>query len=519
MKKNVLIYFFAFFMLNGCGSEDESINEEKGPLWPKAGEWTEESQIAGEGSRPFTHKYFKRYRNSYYKLWKTMKITKNHSMVKRYVQEIAKRKSRYMKVSQSLGGTIPWVFIGISHVMEGGVGPHFDKHLHNGDPLCGKKRKKPYRTVNVPRGRPTHNPRHDKLCYTWEESAKDAMSLKGFQNWKGWNLIQVWGYAFERYNGFGYRGTYKGKRIGINSPYLWSFTNHYQKGKYYADGKFSWTLVSKQVGAMALLKEFINQGYNPITGGGNVFKDLSPNIGKRCYAMNPNIVGGKHRIVARERADKNSKHVALLNPGSIFVPVDVQLGKDKNLWYKMSFKLGGVEYGKNNPVWVHHDQVDCNNYVGKTCRLETSFGEVISMKNDPKGSVIGTYVPNLTVNVKEVYKNGLWYKVNFKLFQKEHNGWIYRDQLNCTGQKQGFSNRRICMKLLRDGSPIKVRKDPGINNDIEILTTLPLNASTVTSLMKVGNWHAVEFKIGGKNYGVTHGVQAYIYEGQTRPCP
>ena len=77
---------------------------------------------------------------------------------------------------------------------------------------------------------------------------------------------------------------------------------------------------------------------------------------------------------------------------------------------------------------------------------------------------------------------------------------------------------QICLKPLSDGAPIKVRSEPGINNDIPVISTLPLNASAVTSLMKVGNWHAVEYNQGKKKFGVTFGIQAYIYAGQTRPC-
>ncbi len=46
----------------------------------------------------------------------------------------------------------------------------------------------------------------------------------------------------------------------MKSPYLWSFTNHYTKGKYVADGKFDPNAPSDQVGAMALLKQLVTDG-------------------------------------------------------------------------------------------------------------------------------------------------------------------------------------------------------------------------------------------------------------------
>ena len=39
------------------------------------------------------------------------------------------------------------------------------------------------------------------------------------------------------------------------SPYLWSFSEHYQRGKYATDGRFDANLVSKQCGAAVLLKQ------------------------------------------------------------------------------------------------------------------------------------------------------------------------------------------------------------------------------------------------------------------------
>ncbi|MEB3117756.1 MAG: hypothetical protein VKL01_05270, partial [Limnothrix sp.] len=53
-----------------------------------------------------------------------------------------------------------------------------------------------------------------------------------------------------RFNGFGYR-LY---RPTVLTPYLWSGSNHYQAGKYVADGKFDPQAVSEQVGVAVLWK-------------------------------------------------------------------------------------------------------------------------------------------------------------------------------------------------------------------------------------------------------------------------
>ena len=63
-------------------------------------------------------------------------------------------------------------------------------------------------------------------------------------------------YKLEAYNGWGYRDHHP----DVNSPYLWSFSNHYKSGKYVADGTFSATAVSAQCGAAVLLKRLTQLG-------------------------------------------------------------------------------------------------------------------------------------------------------------------------------------------------------------------------------------------------------------------
>jgi hypothetical protein len=56
-------------------------------------------------------------------------------------------------------------------------------------------------------------------------------------------------YEWEKYNGFGYRRA--GRPL---SPYLWSGSMHYTKGKFVADHKYDPNAVSQQIGTMCLLK-------------------------------------------------------------------------------------------------------------------------------------------------------------------------------------------------------------------------------------------------------------------------
>jgi len=135
------------------------------------------------------------------------------------------------------GGTqIPWYFIACAHYLECSFS--FKKHLHNGDPLTNY-------TVRVPANRPKvgHAP-----PFTFEESAVDALKLMKLNEITNWNLPTVLR-KLEAYNGFGYFKFHQ-----INSPYLWSYSNQYTKGKYVSDGKFDSEAVSKQMGSAVILK-------------------------------------------------------------------------------------------------------------------------------------------------------------------------------------------------------------------------------------------------------------------------
>ncbi len=148
--------------------------------------------------------------------------------------KITQNKPRYEAVTLSLANGMPWWFVGIIHYMEGGG--KFTRHLHNGDPLTG-------RTVNVPKGRPVLG----QPPFAGEESAIDALRYMKYDKVTDWSLENCLN-LFEKYNGMGY------KKKGVQSPYLWSYTDQYQAGKYVADGKYDPTAVSKQPGVVAIMK-------------------------------------------------------------------------------------------------------------------------------------------------------------------------------------------------------------------------------------------------------------------------
>ena len=170
--------------------------------------------------------------SEYASLWKSMAVRpEKRRQVETTANRIIKERDRYETVSAATG--VPWFVIGLIHAMESGLS--FHDHLHNGDPL-------EERTVHVPRGRP----KNGQPPFTWEESAIDALGYDGLSHIKDWCVERI-AYMLESYNGWGYRSK------GIHSPYLWSMTNHYTKGKYVQDGVYDPNAVSGQSGAMAIL--------------------------------------------------------------------------------------------------------------------------------------------------------------------------------------------------------------------------------------------------------------------------
>ena len=200
-------------------------------------------QASPKAHHPQHHKKkkHKHARPDYQKLFDTCVIDPTKlAVIDQAATKIIHNMDRYKKLVQSVEGSIPWWFVGLVHKMEAAFS--FDRHLHNGDPLSA-------RTVLVPAGRPPHG----TPPFTWEESAQDAVRQQGLTKVTDWSLANAL-YLLEGYNGYGYL------YHGINSPYLWSFSNHYTKGKYVKDGVFDPNAVSQQVGSALVLKRLVDRG-------------------------------------------------------------------------------------------------------------------------------------------------------------------------------------------------------------------------------------------------------------------
>lgn len=180
--------------------------------------------------------------DNYEKLWETMTIRPEW---RGQAEAIAKRIIQAQgKYAAAVAGTVvPWWFLAVVHSMECGL--DFSTHPHNGDKLTA-------RTVRVPKGRP---PVVDHFPIDWVDSARDAIVYERLDKVTDWSLPSVL-YHWHRYNGI----NNKYKTLQIPTPYLWSGSQHYIKGKYVADHEFDVNAVSKQVGAAVILKTLIELG-------------------------------------------------------------------------------------------------------------------------------------------------------------------------------------------------------------------------------------------------------------------
>ncbi len=178
-------------------------------------------------------------KQEYLDLWQSCTIKPNfQDELNDSVATIANNEASYKDIAHETG--VPWYVVAIIHGLEASF--NFKTHLHNGDPLDK-------RTIQEPAGRP----RLGMPPFTWKKSAIDALNFDGATGIQSWDLPTTFWYL-EGYNGWGYRtGAGRATEPRNRSPYIYSGTTHYNKGKYGSDGHFDPNLVSDQVGCMALL--------------------------------------------------------------------------------------------------------------------------------------------------------------------------------------------------------------------------------------------------------------------------
>lgn len=167
--------------------------------------------------------------------WKAATVDPLHAFeAKQIANRILANRARYDAVEQA--SMVPWHVIAALHNMESGGS--FRHHLHEGSPLAG-------RTRYVPKGRPVKG----SPPFKWEVSAADALAYDNMAS-VYWRSLDCTLYACERYNGTGYLRNHP----ETPTPYLWAGTSIERPGKYVADGKWSSTARSSQIGIAALWK-------------------------------------------------------------------------------------------------------------------------------------------------------------------------------------------------------------------------------------------------------------------------
>ncbi len=160
--------------------------------------------------------------------WKSAKITRGQEFAA-VAKRLVAAKARYQAVSQKTG--VPWFIIAVIHERE--ASQNWNTQLGQGDPLHSVSR-------HVPAGRGPFD--------TWEDGAFDALVncppfASRWTDWSPGGALTL----LEKYNGLGYANK------GIPSPYVWSGTDQYQRGKYVADGVFDPDAVDRQLGCAGLI--------------------------------------------------------------------------------------------------------------------------------------------------------------------------------------------------------------------------------------------------------------------------
>ena len=187
-----------------------------------------------------------------------------HAWSVKRLQEIwANHKSRYEAVAAQVD--LPAELIAALHFRESSG--NFNTYLHQGDPL----------------GKPAVNhPRNIPVFHRWEDAAVHALSTQHKSNIQDdlditedtQDLAALGTYA-EYYNGLGYH------KKGRVSPYVYSGTDQYSKGKYVRDGVFDSNAVDQQLGVLAMVQVLRGEADGPMAGPDLALGDRTMRSGLR----------------------------------------------------------------------------------------------------------------------------------------------------------------------------------------------------------------------------------------------
>jgi lysozyme family protein len=186
---------------------------------------------------------FESMKAGYTAMWNTVVVTRTDAASVAARKIIAMRPI-YEEAEKATGA--PWYFIGALHMRE--CNNNMRGCLTNGEMIVGTNKKTRLET----KGRGPFP--------TWLDSAKDCAELEDWDKVTDWSIERCL-YEGEKFNGWGYLPK------GVNSPYVWAGTNHYTKGKYVSDGRYSASHVDTQLGIGCVMKAVIEIAYaNKVPG-------------------------------------------------------------------------------------------------------------------------------------------------------------------------------------------------------------------------------------------------------------
>lgn len=163
------------------------------------------------------------------KRWAVAKLTRA-SEYHLPVAKVTAAQNRYQRIQAMTG--VDWKFVACTHYRESDL--NFQTQLGQGDPLNRV-------SVHVPKGRGPFA--------SFEDGAYDALVNTApyaarIHDWSLPGMLTV----LEMYNGLGYA------KRGVPSPYVWSGTDQYTRGKYVRDGVYDPSTVDRQLGVAGLVR-------------------------------------------------------------------------------------------------------------------------------------------------------------------------------------------------------------------------------------------------------------------------
>lgn len=173
--------------------------------------------------------------------WRTARVNPRYSIaLDKLVERYRRHETTYRQIEAMREHGVPAPVLFGLHYRESDA--DFSCHPHEGSPLT-------HRTRYVPKGRPTGDP-----PFTFLQSAEDAYYGYEHLEKRAWHEPGAVCYWSESFNGLGYM------KRGRVSPYVWSGTDAYQRGKYVADGRYDPLFVDKQLGVAAILFRLRERG-------------------------------------------------------------------------------------------------------------------------------------------------------------------------------------------------------------------------------------------------------------------